>query len=272
MLISTISFSTMGVFVRLSGDLPLAEKVFFRNFIILIIISISILKNREISFLGKKENRKLLILRSIFGLLGVFLFFFAIDNLNLADSSILNKLSPFFVIFFSVILLKIKPHKIIYPLIFTAFLGAIFIIKPQLNYTLLPALSGILSAIFAGLAYTIINMINKKERSETIIFYFSFLSVLITFPISLLNFIIPSSMQLIYLILLGVFATSGQYFLTFAYKTGNAGKISIINYFGVVVSLGFGIIFFNEIPDIFSIIGISMIILSVFLLYKSKEK
>lgn len=270
MLISTFSFAVMGMFVRLSGEIPLYEKVFFRNFIILIIISTSIFRSKSISFLGKRENRKLLILRSVLGLAGVFTFFYAIDNLYLSDSAILNKISPFFVVLFSALILKTKTKRITYLLLTVAFTGALLIIKPQMNYTLLPALSGLVSAMFAGLAYTIINLINNRERSETIIFYFSAFSVLVTLPLLLIEFKIPSLIQLAYLILVGVFASSGQYFLTFAYKTGNAGRISILNYFGVVISLILGIIFFAEIPDIFSIIGTTLIIMSVFLLYKSK--
>ncbi len=271
MMISTISFSLMGLFVRFSGELPVYEKVFFRNLILLIIITVTMLKDGTISFVGKKENRKLLLLRSIFGLLGVYSFFFAIDNLCLSDSNVLSKSSTFFVSIFSVLILKDKISKSTLGLMVFGFLGVVLIIKPQFNYSVLPAVSGAVSAMFAGLAYTIISQINKREKGETIIFYFSAISILGTLPLFLYDFVMPTPLQLVNLIMVGVFAAGGQYFLTFAYRVGNAPKTSIVNFVGVVASLLLGVIFFGEIPDVFSIIGTIVIISSVFLLYKSKK-
>ena len=47
-------------------------------------------------------------MRSVCGTLGILCNYYAIDHLMLADASILNKLSPFFAILFSFILLKEK--------------------------------------------------------------------------------------------------------------------------------------------------------------------
>lgn len=267
MILSTLSFACMGVFVRLSGELPLYEKVFFRNFIMLIIISVTIFKSKEATYFGKRENRKLLLLRSFSGLLGVFLFFYAIDNLYLSDSAILNKISPFFVVLFSAILLKNRSKNYVYILMVLAFAGALLIIKPSFDYTFLPALSGFLSALFAGLAYTIISMINDQEKGETIIFYFSFVSVVATLPMFFYSFVFPSPKQLIYLVALGIAATAGQYFLTHAYKIGNAAKISILNYFGLIASMILGYLIFCEVPDWFSILGTILIIIALITMY-----
>ncbi len=49
-----------------------------------------------------------LFLRCAFGTLGILCNFYAIDHLLVADASILNKLSPFFAIIFSFLLLKEK--------------------------------------------------------------------------------------------------------------------------------------------------------------------
>ena len=271
MMISTVSFSLMGLFVRFSGDLPVYEKVFFRNLVLFIIITITMIKSGNISFVGKKENRKLLILRSVFGLLGVYFFFFAIDNLCLSDSNVLSKTSTFFVSIFSMIILKDKIAKNTLIMMILGFIGAVLIIKPQFDYSVLPAVSGVTSAMFAGLAYTIISKINKREKGETIIFYFSAISIIGTLPLFLYDFVMPTPTQFINLLMVGIFAAGGQYFLSFAYRVGNAPKTSIVNFVGVVVSLLLGVIFFNEIPDVLSIIGTAVIIFSVFWLYKSKK-
>ncbi len=57
---------------------------------------------------GHKENRLALIGRSALGTLGIWANYYAIDRLILSDATILNKLSPFFVIIFSYLFLKEK--------------------------------------------------------------------------------------------------------------------------------------------------------------------
>src|SRR5699024_11346466 len=83
----------MSLFVKYSGDLPTVQKAFFRNFVAMLIALILVVRYREPLF-GKKENQKLLLLRSTLGLIGVILNFYTLDKLVLSDADILNKLSP----------------------------------------------------------------------------------------------------------------------------------------------------------------------------------
>lgn len=94
MFISALFFASMGVIVRYTNDLPLFERVFFRNVVMLIIITI-LLSRSGVSFTGSKKSRGHLILRSLFGFAGVSLYFFTISRIPLADAVTLNKLSPF---------------------------------------------------------------------------------------------------------------------------------------------------------------------------------
>ena len=98
-IMSAFGFAMMSAFVKLSGDLPSFQKTFFRNITSCIIAFTLILVKKE-SFFGKLENQKILILRSVFGTLGIVFNFYAIDKLVLSDANMLNKLSHFFVIIF----------------------------------------------------------------------------------------------------------------------------------------------------------------------------
>ena len=65
-----------------------------------------------------------MVLRATFGTMGILCNFYAVDHLVLSDASMLNKMSPFFVILFSFLLLKekLKPAQAI--AIFVAFIGS----------------------------------------------------------------------------------------------------------------------------------------------------
>ena len=97
----------MNMFVRMAGDIPAYEKSFFRNAVALVFATVVLVKNKQ-SFKWKEGNLKYLLLRSFTGLVGIVCNFYALGKIPLADASILNKMSPFFVIIFSIIILKEK--------------------------------------------------------------------------------------------------------------------------------------------------------------------
>ncbi len=253
-ILSAFGFAMMSAFIKLSGDLPSFQKTFFRNLVSCIIAFILIVKHKE-SFFGKKENQKVLVLRSAFGTLGIILNYYAIDRLVLSDANMLNKLSPFFVIIFCAIFLneRIKPNQAI--AVGIAFIGALFIIKPSFNFDMIPSIAGIMGAIFAAAAYTCLRVLGGKEKFYTVVFYFSLFSTISILPFTLLVYEPMTTTQLTYLILAGVFASLGQFGITLAYKYAPAKEISIFDYSNIIFSAIISVVVFATMPDIFSCIG-----------------
>lgn len=273
-IMSAFGFAMMSAFVKLSGDLPSFQKTFFRNITSCIIAFILIIINKE-SFFGKLENQKTLILRSLFGTLGIVFNFYAIDKLVLSDANMLNKLSPFFVIIFSDLFLKEKINVKQGLAIIVAFIGALFIIKPQFNLDIIPSLIGVFGAICAAAAYTCLRALGGKEKYYTIVFYFSFFSTIAILPFMLIVYKEMSMLQFIYLILAGIFASIGQFGITIAYKYAKAKEISIFDYSNIIFSAIISIVLFNVIPDYLSIIGYIIIFavsLYMFLYNKKLDK
>lgn len=276
MIISSLSFALMSAAVKQASGIPFMQKVFFRNIVMVIIVVPALISKLKISgpeiFLGKAENRKRLLIRSLFGFTGVVLYFFSVGRLQLGDSSILNKMSAFFVIILSAAFLGEKIHKFQIPALFAAFAGALLIIKPGFNLQILPAAAGITAAVFAAGAYTIISSLKGRENSLTIIFWFSAISTIGAFVPMLIVWKTPAPAETAALILTGVFAAGGQYFLTLAYSNGPAGELSIYNYTHVVFSVIVGFLIWHEIPDLFSLAGAILIIGAALLLYFKRRK
>ena len=257
---AAFGFSMMSVFVHLSGDLPSFQKAFFRNFAAFIVVTLIMLKNR-ISFVPKKSSIPSLIGRSFFGTMGLVCNFYAIDRLVLADANMLNKLSPFFAIIFSVFLLGEKPSLAQVLGVLTAFAGSILIIKPSLSgYVSFPALIGALGGLGAGMAYTFVRRLGKNgENSFVIIFFFSAFSCLVCLPFMIMN---PAAMSLKSLLCLcgaGVSACIGQFGITRAYIFAPAKEISVYDYSQVLFAAFFGFLFFGQLPDALSILGYILI-------------
>jgi drug/metabolite transporter (DMT)-like permease len=249
----------MAAMVKLSGDLPLFEKVFFRNLISLFIAYYGIRKSGAAIF-GKKENRKYLFGRAFLGLCGVALNFYAISNMYLADASMLNKLSPFFVTIFAWLFLKEKISKVQYPALIIIIIATALIVKPEFSIDKVPAFIGLLSALTSGAAYTLVRYLGDKENPATIVFIFSLFSVVFTLPIALITYESPTLIQFIFLIGTGVFAAGGQYGLTYAYKYAKASETALYNYMNIIFSAIIGYILWEEVSDIYSLIGGATII------------
>jgi drug/metabolite transporter (DMT)-like permease len=254
LLLSAFGFAMMSAFVKLSGDLPTVQKTLFRNAVSALVAFGMVVYHRERLF-GKKENQPLLLLRSILGMLGILFYFYSIDHLVLSDADMLNKLSPFLLIIFSAIFLKEKAKPFQMTAIIIAFLGTLFVIKPQFNVDIIPYAAGIASSVFAAGAYTVLRALGNREKYYTIVFYFSFFTTIMMLPFVFFTYVPMTLEQWIYLLLAGVFATLGQFGITMAYKFAPAKEISIFFYSNIVFSTLLSMLIFGQTPDLFSIIG-----------------
>lgn len=259
MIISSIGFAIMTLFVKLSGELPPVQKTFFRNLVSAIIAFALVMYHKE-SLFGKRENQLVLLGRSIFGTLGIIFLFYAIDHLVLSDADVLNKMSPFLVIVFSAIFLKEKILPFQMVTIVLAFIGMLFIVKPSFSIDFVPYFIGVLSAIFAAAAYTLLRVLGNREKFYTVVFYFSFFSTVVLLPFLIWFYEPMTGKQLTYLLLAGVFATVGQFGITLAYKYAPARDISIFTYSTVVFTTILSFTFFGEGPDVYSMIGYVIIL------------
>lgn len=257
---AAFGFSMMSVFVHLAGDMPTFQKAFFRNAAALVFVAIIMIKNK-ITPIPKRENLPALFGRAFFGTIGLVSNFYAIDRLVLADANMLNKLSPFFAIIFSIFLLKERPTFIQIFGVLAAFVGSLFIIKPSMGgYAVFPAAVGALGGMSAGLAYTFVRFLGRKgENSFRIIFFFSAFSCLVCIPFMVMNFEPFTFKSFIFLILSGVSASLGQFGITKAYLCAPAKEISVYDYTQVLFAAVFGFFLFNQVPDLLSILGYILI-------------
>lgn len=254
-------FALMNLFVQLSGDLPIMQKAFFRNLVACFFAFIMILKSGQGFSIGK-GNVKYMLGRSIAGVLGVICNFYAITNLNsISDASMLNKLSPFFAILFSIILIGERPNRMEWITIVIAFTGALFVIKPTAGLASFPAFIGLLGGLGAGIAYSFVRKLGLRgERGPMIVLFFSASSSLMLLPFFLLSYEPMTTWQLFSLIMAGVSATGGQYCITAAYSYSPAKEISVFDYTQVLFAALLGFVFLGQMPDYLSVIGYIIII------------
>ena len=261
MILSAVSFTGMNACVRIAGDLPTVQKAFFRNFVAAIFAVIMLIRSR--TPIKIQQGCKFpMIMRAVCGTVGVLCNFYAVDKLDLADASMLNKLSPFFAVIFSMIILKEKTSPVQILTIITAFIGSLFVIRPTFsNMELIPSLIGFTGGMGAGAAYTFVRYMKQKgEKSAMIVLFFSMFSCTVTLPFMIVGFVPMSGKQLLMLLLAGLFAAGGQFAITGAYSFAPAKEVSVYDYSQVIFSTVTGFFLFEQIPSALSFIGYFIII------------
>lgn len=275
-LFSALGFAFMNLFVKMAGDLPFLQKCFFRNFVAMFFASGIVIK-QKISLKQPKDAMKHIWLRSIFGGLGMLCNFYAIDRLVIADASMLNKLSPFFAILFSIFLIKEKPKLYQLLCVVVAFIGALFILKPGMDGLLsFPAFMGMLGGAGAGFAYTNVRLATAKGADKPfIVLFFSTFTSLLCLPGMIISFKVMTGFQWFCMIMTGACATVGQMGITTAYSLAKASEISVYDYTMIIFAAILGAIFLHEIPDGYSFVGYGIIIgagIVMFLLNNRKKE
>ena len=262
-ILSAFCFALMSCCVRLAGDLPSIQKSFFRNLVAALFALILLMKDiragKDVSI--NRRQLPFLLLRSIFGTIGILCNFYAVDHLVLSDASMLNKMSPFFAILCSYFVLKETITPVQGGAVLFAFIGALFIIKPTLsNMDLFPSMIGLLGGFGAGTAYTMVRKLGQTGINKTVIvLFFSSFSCLVTLPFLIFDYHPMSGLQIAALIGAGLAAAGGQFSVTNAYCFAPAREISVYDYTQVIFSALLGFFLFGQVPDLLSLVGYVLI-------------
>ncbi len=268
-LLAALFFSLMATTVKSVNEFPLIQKVFFRNFIGVLILSGFVLRDKKIL---KVNNKLLLTGRCAFGLTGVFLYYWSLSLLNLSEAVVINKLSPFFVIVLGGLILKEKIKPAQFLAVFIALAGIVVLLRPQMNIDMFPAIIGLTGALAAAGAYTIIRELRHSDSPMTIVFYFCLSSTVITLPFLIGQFVMPNMMELVQLTMIGVFALIAQLLMTNAYHFAPASQLSIYTYMNIIFSTLWGVLFWNESLSSTFLIGAGLIIFAGFINFYTANK
>ncbi|MDK8180229.1 DMT family transporter [Paenibacillus sp. UMB4589-SE434] len=253
-LLSSFVFSVMNALVKeVSFTIPAAEIAFFRGLIGTVLVLV-IMQRQRISF--SRTGIPMLAVRGLMGGMYMLTFFYTLSHLPLTDASILAQLAPIFVMILSALLLKEQIRGKSALLLLVVLVGAAILIQPNTyaSYSVF-AIVGLLSAFFSAAASISIRYLSQKHSAYEIVFYFTATSTIVAIPFLTNHFVMPDVRDSVYLLLIGVVSLIGQLFLTKAFTHENAVVVQVISYFGLMLNALFGFLFWEEIPNITTIIG-----------------
>jgi len=247
------------------SGIPTSEKLVARG-LVAVIVTFILMKRRGEALLPGKPW--LLFLRSAFGTIGMVLYFVALETLPLADTVIVNKLSPFFVLLFSWIFLGEKLKRIQVFAIVTAFAGVALVADPAGLTVSKAMILALASAVFAGAAYTTLRELRKYDSPVRVVFWFSLFSVIAFLPGTISGGKIPTGVMILPLLGIGIAGVLGQVLMTTAYRYAPGGKVAIYGYLSVVFSVVWQITVFKDFPSLMVLAGALLVMAGGWINYR----
>lgn len=273
MVIASLVFALMGAAAKLAGDnYTSIQIVFYRGLFASSFIIFTVLGGNQLANQGGRFW--LLMFRGFIGTLALYALFYNIKTIGLALSITYLQTAPIFVALFSWILLKETIKWQGWLAILIGFAGILIIFRPDFDTGIKSNLLGLFNGIAAGAAYTAVRELRKYYDNRSIVLSFAIWGMLlpifsmITGELGLftsLDFMVsefawPWREQWLALLAVGVFALVGQILITKAYRKEKAGLISAIGYVSIPFSILIGYWLGDPFPDLFTFVGIALII------------
>jgi len=270
MIFSVIAFSLMNAVVKYLGAFDAYQIVFFRS-IGTLLFTVPLIIKAKIPMLG--TNKKLLFLRGLFGVISLTCFFMSLNYLSLGTAVSLRYVSPIFGAIFALFFLKEKIKPIQWVLFLIAFIGVVIIKGFGAGVNSLGVVFAILSAVFLGLIFIVIRKIGDKENPLVIINYFMVMAFVFGGIMSINHWRNPSLLEWLLLLSLGVFGYVGQLYMTKALQYGETNVVVPLKYLEVVFMIIIGAFWFDEIYNLYTLLGVFLIMFGLlYNLYLKRKK
>lgn len=257
MILAVVSFSLMNVFVKLAGRLPVMELVFFRCGISTL-LSMAVLLSIKENLIG--NNHRLLVLRGVFGTMALLTYFITVKEMPLGTAVTIQYLSPIFTAIIALIFLSEKVRNIQWLFFLISFSGVVLIkgFDSRVSFWCLGI--GLFSALCSAIAYNFVRTLSSREHPLVVVLHFQLIGTFTGLAFSVFDWVQPQGREWFYLLMIGITTQLGQVHLTKALQKDKVANVSIIQYLGVVLAVGFGMVIFEEHYSVAALMGLALVV------------
>lgn len=207
----------------------------------------------------KTKRIALISFRAVSGLCGFTFLFLAVQKISLTNALLLNNSAPLLLPIIIYFWLKTKIDRRLWISMGVGFLGICFILKPNQAILDLGAIYGVLAAVFLALGMVAVRLLSYTERHHTILFYYFLFASIIMAPIAFYNWVPFGFLELVNMFIIGALSFFGQLCFIRAFHNAKASQIGPFNYVAVIYGGILDWVFFHNVPDRYSIIGVILV-------------
>ena len=268
MLAATAVLTCMHASVRhVSDGMHTFEITFFRNLFGLVAILPLALR----AGIGSLRSRQpgLQILRSAFGVVAMFTWFYGLSAVPIAQATALSFTAVIFGSIGAALVLgeRMGPRR--WSAVVAGFAGTLVILRPGVTDVDPAAFIVVLSSICWAGAMLTVKRLSITDSVVCIVTWNSVLLTVLSLPMALSVWVTPSLEQLLWLSLIGILATLGHLAMTGAFKASDAAVVFPVDYMRLLWAAVIGYLAFGEIPDIWTWVGGTIIFAStIYIAYR----
>jgi drug/metabolite transporter (DMT)-like permease len=250
----------MNAVVKCLNDFSAYQIVFFRS-IGTLFFTIPLIIKHKIPILG--HQKKWLFIRGLAGVISLTCFFQSLNYLAVGTAVSLRYTAPIFAAIFAFIFLKEKIKPIQWLLFLVAFSGVLIIKGFGIDMNSIGIILVMVSALFLGIIFVVIRKIGGTENPLVIINYFMVMAFVFGGILSIKHWKNPNLIEGLLLLSLGFFGYIGQIYMTKALQSNETNVIAPLKYLEVVFVMIIGAFWFDEIYNLWTLLGVLLIVLSL---------
>jgi len=267
-LIAYFSFSLLDAVQKTAVIYHSIFQILFIKYCFVLILSLIESKRKKNYKFFKSSNIKIQLVRSVLSIVESGCFVFSFRYLSLADVHSIASLTPVIVVALSALILRENVNLKTWVAIFLGFIGVLIIMRPGLSIFDPMSLIPLGGAFFLSIYQIVTRKASEKDSNETSLFYTSIVGIFFMGIIGY-NYWQPlMDLSLYFFLAIGIFFSLGLYFQIIALSLARAGIIQPFHYTLIFWAIILGYLFYNDLPDIPTIIGAIIITISgIYTLY-----
>ena len=263
-------FMGMATLIKVTADkVPPGEAVFFRSAFAMPVIVVWLLVTRKLGQGLATRNPLGHFWRALVGTMAMGCGFAGLGLLPLPEVTAIGYAAPLLTVIFAAMFLgeQVRAFRILSVALGMA--GVLIILSPRLSALgegqmiaaeALGAVVVLTGAVFAALAQVFVRRLVQVETTTAIVFYFSMNAALLSLVTLPWGWVMPDPATAGFLVLAGVLGGFGQVLLTSSYRHADASLIAPFEYSSMLLALGVGYLFFDEVPTLLMLCGAALVV------------
>ncbi|WP_245515048.1 DMT family transporter [Jiella endophytica] len=267
---SVVVFVAMQTLIKSVGEaIPAGEVVFFRSFFALIPVILYLAWLGDLKHSLATDDLTGHVVRGIVGVGSMILSFFSLARLPYPEWISISYGAPLLTVVFAAVFLKETVRAYRWTAVAIGLLGVSVVTAPNLTLfsegglggaEAIGALGALGSACFAAVAMIQIRRLVQKEKTATIVVYFSLTSSLIALFTLPFGWVLPSFENAACLVVAGLFGGVGQLLLTASYRYADTSTIAPFEYTSLILAIAIGVFLFGDTLQWMTVLGGTIVV------------
>lgn len=208
--------------------------------------------------------------------------FYGLTHLPLPEAIAIGYAKPMIVVVFGALFLGETIRIYRWSAVLIGLAGVLIISWPKLtlitgeggmnNSEVLGVFATLAAATFAACAMILVRRLVLTEKTPTIVLWFSLTATVASLMTMPFGWEVPSTRQVILLLIAGFCGGAGQILLTQSYRYAEMSTIAPFEYVSMLLAIGIGIFAFGDIPTVEMLIGGLIVMASgIFIIYREQR-